>query len=374
MMSIARMPSESIRDLTYVLTENGVFLAFAGFVFFKVNKWMGLWVLLCLISAQIPLYGINYDGSINMRATGVFKQSAIFARNAILIGVIWYSLIACLTNRLNVHIMLDIVCVIVFINAVMVILQNYGVDLINIVSMDYWKTSILLSGVLGAPGLVGNPNTTSGMFGFTLFLFMRRRWGVTLPRLNIRVWVLPILSIVVLVGLILTKSSNGILAFGAGLYFLWAVYAIHNANEQWRVIIPICACIIAAVLLFRGYLTGLEAAGIDNRIGIWLRGWDLFKYKPIIGYGVGHWKHLTAILHAHNDIWQAVFGTGITGGIVIAGFIAGMFSRITRETVILQASVVAIIVAASVGFIMHVPTTAIIAATLMACLCVVRKG
>jgi hypothetical protein len=386
-MSIWRLPSPSIRAISYVLTENTVAVALAAFIFFRVNRWLGLFVILVFVSAELPTIVLNMDGSLNRETTAAVKQSALWTRNAVMVGVLWYTIVTLAIKKSMVPIVMDAICIIALVNVAVVFWQYYTPDVrigeqsFKTLSLFGWKLT-MLSGV-GMSGLLGNPNTTSGLFAMCLPLFFRRRWMLG------DVALLPLLSIYCFIALMMTKSSNGVAALALGGLFAGAFYAIKYrwvfrwvwnyiripAIVKWTVIA--FALFLSALFtdfILGWYLTHIDMPGIQGRWDIWQAGWVMFAERPIRGLGLGHWKHFTGHLHAHNDIWQAVYEMGIGAGVLMAGYMATMLMKVNSDNIQLQTALVVIAANAFIAFPLHIPTTAMVAVTILALLTVkVRK-
>ena len=366
---IARLPSHSIRAISFVLTENGVYLAFAVFLFFKVNKWLGLWIVLVIVSAQLPFYAVNMDGRLNVKITALMRQSSLEARDAIILMALWYALIVMLVQRTAVNIILDAVCIVALINAFVVICQHYVFDVMGWLTGGRWRFHL----IAGASGLMGNGNTTSGLLAMCFLPFMRNRWRLKIYRTPFRVPVLPVLSVSVLIAMAWTYSSNGTMALAAGVVFLFPFlcfrYETNRSLVMAQVIVGFTWMVVICALLW----IMIDPPGIAGRLDIWKLGWAQFANRPFRGLGIGHWKHLTGQLHAHNDIWQMTFDMGILAPMLIAGYIVSALRRTRWDNLILQGCLVVIAVDASIAFPMHIATTAIVAVTLMAMLNIEMK-
>jgi len=369
-MSIGRLPTPSIRALTYVLTEGAVYAALAAVVFFKVNKWLGVWLLFVLISSQYPfILMVNQDGTINQGLTAKVKQASIFTRNAVIAGVLWYAMVALLVTRERIPIVLDVICVIAMVNAVFVIIQYFSPD-VRIGEQDYKVIHIGNLGIktlsaAGMPGLLGNANTTSGLMAMCLPCFFRNRWKVRgFP-------MLPFLAILAGYGMILTTSSNGVASVAAGVAFAFPFVCFHYERDRYLATAQILSGYTWAGFGIAAFWFCIDTPGIMGRWGIWQTGIPLFVHKPWMGVGMGHWVNLTGHLHAHNDIWQLVCEMGVIGGLAsLVGYMGAMLLKIRWNNLLLQTAMVVIAANAFIAFPMHIPTTAMIAATLMALLTV----
>jgi len=363
---VARLPSQSIRAISFVLTANGVYLAFAVFLFFRVNKWLGLWVALVIVSAQLPFYAVNVDGTLNVRFTGLMRQSSLNARDAIIVMSLWYALIVTLIPKSTVDIILDAVCVVALINAFIVICQHCSFDVVGWLTGDRWRLHSLKAA--GAAGLMGNSNTTSGLLAMCFLPFMRNRWRLKIHRTLFRVPVLPVLSVSVLIAMAWTYSSNGAMALAAAVVFILPFVFFKTENDRHLALAQTIISLILIIMACFFFWLLIDRPGISGRIDIWKLGWAQFANRPLRGMGIGHWNYLTQQLHAHNDIWQMTFDMGILAPMLIAGYIVSALRRTRWDNLILQGCLVVITVDAFIAFPMHIATTAIVAVTLMALL------
>lgn len=355
-ISIFRIPSPSIRALSLFLTHSGVYLLFAVILFFKVNKWVGLFIILTCFSAQFPmLIGINESGQFSSILTLKMKEHAIFTRDCIMIGMFWYFLLNIAITPERIPVIFDFICIISVIIAILVILQHCGYDIYYIVSGGRWTSNNLAD----PSGVLGNPNTTSGLLAISFRLFFRNRWRIC------KIPTMPLLAIPIIFGLIFSHASNGPFAIAVGFIFC-SIFNIVQYRTDWRIILffsLVLIIIIVSSVLFYNYV---DNPGIQGRLDHWVLGWKPFFKRTWFGYGLGHWKFVTGQLHAHNDIWQMIFQTGIIGAFIMLGYIVQIFKYLNSKTEIFITSIVILIVNSFISFLMHIPTTAIIAITIIA--------
>ncbi len=169
----------------------------------------------------------------------------------------------------------------------------------------------------------------------------------------------------------MAKSSAAVVAIGVGMVFY---IALHGHRRE------------ALLLLLFGVLYLLIDKPDTTRFDAWKQGWEFYKQHWILGSGIGHWKvvflqfkHLTRgvwYAQAHSDILQGFFEMGILFGVLLLGYLGDIYRKVrcslSEHTLPVMALII-ILFEASLNFMMHIATTAMVAITWMAILSVELK-
>jgi O-antigen ligase len=157
-------------------------------------------------------------------------------------------------------------------------------------------------------GYFGNPNDLSRILvvGAALCVYLARET----PRVFVPVLVG--LAGGFVYALTLTYSRGGLLALLATGLILVQVWF-----GGWRTA-ALGALVLAALMAVAagGRLTDLstDSGTGQQRIQLWLEGFDALRESPFIGIGVGQYPEIAGGLHAHNSFVQAYIETGVVGG------------------------------------------------------------
>jgi hypothetical protein len=164
-------------------------VAFAGYVW-KINKWVALFLMLSMISMLFPFY----------------TRDSYLSFMAVFFAVTVYVVIIKTFDEDSIKYLLNAFCVIALINCVYLIIQYAG---INYIFFSKYKET--LSDIPTA--LMGNQNFASAVLAFCFPAFLRRKWCYFIP--------------LILIGLIITQTTAGIVAIAAGLI----VYSIASPRR-----------------------------------------------------------------------------------------------------------------------------------------------
>lgn len=328
------VPDDQYRALFRYLAEIAVFIGLAVYIMSRVNVWVGLFLALATFSCIYPVFG----------------KASVLARQAILIGCLWYSIIVLTVDRANIKWLFNCLCFVSIANTIFLVIQTMGYDPYVIFSLGMFTST-----VTDNSGLMANRNEASMMISMTMPAFFRRKW---------------ILFVLIpIVGLVLAKSTCGVIAIlcGIGFCLLYSGKGEHNPfgiHPFLRVaILSLCG---AFFLLFLAFI---DTPCIAMRLQIWESGIPGLCQHWLFGSGIGHWKIVTRQLHAHNDILQIVFEMGIFAGVIILGYCYDIYKRISKYTSLLpMMAVIVIVFNALVSFPFYIATTAMIAMTWMAIL------
>lgn len=337
-MAIIRIPvpDGQMRSLFQLLAESCVMIAFGLLVVMRVNKWVGLFLLLAVFSSVHP----------------VFDKSSYIARNAVLTGCLWYFMVGRLRLAAwNINYIYNGICIIGMINTVFAVMQRYGIDPYALVTFGAMKSEVAGKAY---SGLVANPNTLSALLAFSIPAFMRQYWWPGI--------------LIVTAGLVVAKSTGGLIAGTAGITFY-----ILAAKRHYYLLIMIG---LGALLFFR-YVDMPRINGGD-RVEKWVYSLHYIKQHWLTGYGLGHWKTVFYKVHrlydvtwfskAHNEFLQGYFEMGLAFILVVIGYVANVCRRYRREALIQAMALVIIGINSLVNFPFHIATTAMIAVTWMAVL------
>lgn len=133
-------------------------------------------------------------------------------------------------------------------------------------------------------------------------------------------------------------SRGGVLFLAAGLLLTTPLWFGPRSAVRWRWLTTALAVLTATVVLAWSRLHDLrdgfsalfvlEGAGGNTRWDIWAATWRLFERSPIVGSGLGSYRHVigldkpatgTAVLeHAHNDWLEWLATAGLPGGVALA--------------------------------------------------------
>ncbi len=337
-MAVIRVPvpDGQMRNLFQLLAETCAIIAFGLLVVMRVNKWVGLFLLLAVFSSIYP----------------VFDKSSYIARNAVLTGCLWYFMI----ERLhlipwNIKYIYNGICIIAVINAVFAVMQRCGIDPYALVTFGAMRSDVADNAY---SGLVANPNTLSALLAFSIPAFMRQYWWPGL--------------LIVIVGLVIAKSTGGLIAAAAGITFY-----ILAAKRHYYLLVVIG---LGAIIFFK-YVDMPRIDG-GSRLEKWVYSLHYIKQHWLTGYGLGHWKTVFYKIHrlydvkwfskAHNDLLQGYFEMGLAFILIVTGYVANVFRRYRREALIPATALVIIGINSLVNFPFHIATTAMIAVTWMAIL------
>lgn len=161
----------------------------------------------------------------------------------------------------------NLICVVALINVAFAILQAFDVYiLLKPVSRDI------------PIGLMSNPNELSAFLAICLPFFFRRKWVYTLP--------------LILAGLFLAKSSNGILAG----FIIISVWSIVNFKDDRRIVL---FAIVGAAMCASLYLTYIDTnhtRSLQSRAYVWHKTAQAATVKLFRGWGFGQYQYVVPLL------------------------------------------------------------------------------
>jgi len=325
-VGVIRFPADDFRLEMQALFQVASVLLLCV-ILWNVNKWMSLFLLLCLVSMFYPFY----------------TRHSFLAFQDVFYAFVWFTLLTLCLRRSHYHYILSGICLVALANVAFLILQYFNLDPI-------------FKAVNGSPedpvvGLMGNRNFVSALLAFSFPAFLRPRW----------VWCIPALFL----GLVLAKSTGGPLALAAG----WMFYSVLRG----RAIFPLLA-VALGLLLFVAFVDKPNFFG--GRLEAWKNALGYYQQHWLMGCGLGHWKIVFKRImlqgnrfwwtHAHNEIIQGLFEMGVGFAIVLTGYIYDTARKYKREALVPATALIIIFINSLVNFPFHIATTAMLAVTWMA--------
>jgi hypothetical protein len=275
-----------------------------------------------------------------------YTKESFLSSHAVLVFVLFYSLIVLTANTELCEFLMDAMVVIAIAFVLMQSLQALGLD-----PMFYDRYG---NRNTRAIGLMSNPGETAAVLAFCLPAFFRRpyQYGI----------------IAVVGGLILVKATMGIIAAGVGVvFFLYFLF-----GTRWMFIgIPVCITSLVAYFIY------VDMPGVE-RWDVWKTGFAMWQQHWILGSGIGHWKaalnfpineHMWKT--AHNEFLQALFEQGIMFPIILGGYLINIFRRAKIHILTVLVPLTALVIIATnctANFAMHIAPTAMLAMAWLAIL------
>ena len=327
--AVVRFPTPDLRFSLRLLFEMFVAISFACYLW-ETNKWMAMFLVLATISVLIPFYG-----SVPLVSHMAFV-SVFFGM------VIYYIIIKTFTMR-SAEYLYNAMCIIAIINLLYMGMQNLGCD-------PFFRHK---DSVYQPVGLMLNLNLASALLAICFPAFLRKQWC----------WFMP----AILLGLIMAKSSGGVLAVVVGTVFYFII-----KGSKGSVILPV------AVLCGFIYFVDKNFSIKDVRLEAWQYAMSVYKKHWIMGAGIGNWKIIGILKQQqlqnmgwtalHNDFIQGLFEMGIGYIIVLAGYICDIFKRFSKKALIPATALIVICTNATVNFPFHIGTTAMLGVVWLAIL------
>lgn len=305
-----------------VLFESAVVVTLCILLWSLANKYVAMFLAMALVSQYYPFYG----------------QSSYIAMHCILYGCILYGAIVALEYSNTSQVFMDMMCV--------VALGNIVIQALQVANMD--PIFMPIEGGHDIPtGLMTNINETSALLAFCFPAFLRKRWVYMLP--------------VVAFGFIAAKSSGGVMAVILGI----CAYAWMTGFASYVLIA------ISAFVVWWLVDPPYDQPGSASRIEVYIAGFKAYLQRPIMGFGIGHWKIVFQkpgmlphyFSSAHNEFLQGLFEMGVAFGGIMAGYFIDIARRIKRDKRLHLPVMALVIVAANslVNFPFHIAPTAAIA-------------
>ena len=173
----------------------------------------------------------------------------------------------------------DLVCAIALINVAFAIMQAFGLYiLLKPVSREI------------PIGLMSNPNELSALMAICLPFFFRRRWAYTIP--------------LVLTGLFLAKSSNGIMA----VLIITSVYMFMKHRDDRRIVLFAIVGAAMCSALYMTYIDTNHVRSFQSRAYIWKKSIQAASVKPF-GWGFGQYQYVVPLLTNPKNMAETQIST-----------------------------------------------------------------
>ena len=161
----------------------------------------------------------------------------------------------------------NVICVIALINSTFAIMQAFGLYiLLKPVSREI------------PIGLMSNPNELSALMAICLPFFFRRRWAYAIP--------------LVLAGLFLAKSSNGIMA----VLIITSVYMFMKHRDDRRIVLFAIVGTAMCAALYMTYIDTNHAKSFQSRAYVWGKTAQAASVKLLRGWGFGQYQYVVPLL------------------------------------------------------------------------------
>jgi len=318
----------------------------SGYIVFMVNMWVGLFVLLALVTTYYPI-PTQYSGETMLM---------------VILGAVLYIVFYEVYNK---PVMLALLCLFAMANIITVVVQYLNMDFQLTVNQNtgkaYWDIR---------QGLMDCRNSLSAALAFCLPAAFFEKWKISIR------WVM---VVAILIGLILAKSVGGILASMPTLFY----YADKWFSNMMPKYISLCLVVSLAICGGLVFIAYVDSPGYSGRWAAWRMYGNLKAETWTRGVGLGHWKVVfnrkdimgeickaarcndpvkgLYYAQAHNEVIQADFEMGHAAIVLIVGFLVGVLRRIRNlqdPTCILI--LVAIVIDSMVFFPFHIPILAIV--------------
>ena len=326
------VPPGQLRVAMQFLFEIATALGLAAFLFIRISRWIGAFLVLVVISHFYPWYG----------------PASYLALNGIFYPLVWLTLVVVMAKEESTKALLDMMGVLA--------LAHFGYQCVQYAGLDMLYAQTSSENVVG---FMANPNEASSLLAFCLPVFLRKRWR----------WGLPLMAL----GLIMTKTSSGALSAAVGILAYLALigklkYALAVASVG-----PL-------------YIAFVDAPGIE-RWPVWKTAFLFWTDRPFFGIGLGNWKILSGYFPwpahwdmVHNQFLQGLVEMGVCFGIICLGYFGSVILRVWRlgdlsETLKLTLTALMIVcVNAFVNYTISIQILAGLAVTWLAILEICLRG
>lgn len=309
---------------------NGIILAFAFYVAFKTNLWVGMFLAFAVFSAHYP------ESSRESRETLTY----------IFIGIVWYHILV--HSIKNEKWWLHAICIVALIHIVFLVLQFFNIDFTDRKPLF----EPIISGFSGdvPVGLMSSPHEVSSLLAVCFAAFLRKYWIVGI--------------VFVFFGLWQAHNFGGPLAIIIASIFIILFFVSMPIPAKVVPIFILCVSLFLYAILW-------DVPDITWRLRAWKIGlFNFYPLRPILGFGLAGWSKLFtlkdvavlfdghAFYQAHNDPLQYLLQMGVPFVVCFIGYI----SRIVRNWKIIGwvciFSLVAIFINSMVIFPFHNPLIA----------------
>jgi len=181
---VVRFPTQHMRLSFRLVMEYGIITAAGLYIIFRVNPWIGLFLIWSIVSANFPF----------------FNKYSYMSLNAVVLGCLWLILVHSTATAQMVRWFLNAMCAVALISCFMAALQYADLD-------PLFRT---IGGGRDIPvGIMSNPNIGGALIAFCIAAFFRKTWCRLIP--------------VAAVGLFMIGSMGAIIsAISAGAVFWYA--------------------------------------------------------------------------------------------------------------------------------------------------------
>ena len=194
----------------------------------------------------------------------------------------------------------------------------------------YSGSNLLTEGILNATYV--NRNHFCAFIGMIAPLALSFSLAATKRSLR---WISSFGFMILLAGIILTKSRGGIVALSTTAIMVSIIYCFHKNTKKWGFLILIGLLLIVLLggVLFihindpSRYTTSVDALSIQTRLSIWKSTLKMFAARPITGWGWGTFSFVYPqfkepdvwymVPHTHNEFLQFLGEGGIVGFLTI---------------------------------------------------------
>lgn len=329
------------RVMTAILFEAAILCSVAMVLYFFVNKYIGIFLLLAMVS---HIVAVGSGGDVALLFP-FFTRPSYQAFHFVLYGCLLYGVIVICGDESTQKTLMDMMCLLGIANATLLVFQYFKIDPLYIVKSD-------------TVGFMANPNEASAMLAFCFPAFLRKRW----------IWFIPL----IVCGFISCKSAGGPFAVASGL----VVFGILSGHYAVSVAAVVGGCLF--YVLVHGPIGG------EMRLLVVSEGLEKFKDKWILGHGIGRWKIIfmdNQVLpirfdNAHNEYVQGIveMGVGFIG--VLFAYLLNIARRFKNNQGLHRPIVALIIILVNslVNFPFHIAPTAAMAVSWMAVLELELRG
>ena len=172
-------------------------------------------------------------------------------------------------------------------------------------------------------------------------------FGIGSPKRSVA-WLSRIGFLILLSGIILTRSRGGLLAGFISTLAVLLIYILSRGKKKHLLLLLICVLLILLIgaAIYTNYrtqpvyATSLDALSIQTRFSIWESGAKMFLARPWLGWGWGTFKYVYpqfkseqvwyGVPHAHNEWLQILAEGGAVGFLVFTGCFLLVFIRLIR--------------------------------------------
>lgn len=301
------------------LSVFGFLVLFA--LFFIRNIWLKLFVIWVALRTLL-----------NVWDTGKYDHSSLMCFMAY---IMFFVICVKKIKASYISTIFNTICVLVLIECVIIVLQNYGIwfGLIDkgiiikdkilfgtVVIADSMETTLAKGFRDSFLGTMSNTNVTGSFLALGMPVFFRKKWCYFIP--------------LIVACLFLTGSMGGILPT---VIILSLFCFLKFKNIRYPMLLIILFSFIVYIYRCENVSTFILGNG---RVKIWCNIFTVFISKhPIIGYGIGGFRSLYPhyqrglganyiTLQAHSEYVQCLFEFGIIGLFLVVGFICNILRQI----------------------------------------------